>query len=138
MTTLIAVGEAAAAVVGIGGASAVVVKGVRILRKVGHFFDQWFGNSDVRSPGVVDRLVALETATVEAKSAAERAVTVAETVAADATSGREHLASLITAHDGDAAKWLADGQAWGHRIDARLDALEATVNPDPQLKPPAG
>jgi hypothetical protein len=137
--------EVAGLVVGIGGAGAVIVKGGSALRRFGHFVDKLAGNGDTE-PGILKRLEDLKGVTDGLKGdAAELKVSgVERDDRIDAlTEAVQELGVKIDNHvDGDAQKWLADGQEWGNRLESGISELDVRVTnlegPDDTQDPVVG
>lgn len=116
--TLVQLAAFAGVIVAVGGASVVLQKGVRALRKFGRLLDGFLGDGTAKHPSVPDRLGAMEdNQTQFSVDQADLKTTV------------EELKATVAAHvDGDAPKWLEDGQAWGNRLDDQVAALGTRVS----------
>lgn len=100
---LLGMTEVAGLVIALGGAGAVIQKGVRGLRRLGRLLDGFLGDGTAKHPSVPDRLAALELQVTA-------------------------MGQKIDAHvDRDAPGLLADGQAWGRRLDASVEDLHSRV-----------
>lgn len=93
---------------GVGAVAVGVAKAVSGLRRFSRLLDGFLG--DGKHASVPDRLTALE----------DRLTAVEASVSASATKIDEHV-------DGDAKQWLADGQAWGNRLDGQVAELDTRV-----------
>lgn len=116
-------------VIGIGGASTVVVKGARMARRFGHFIDKLAGNGG-REPGILKRLDDLQS-TVDDLTHGQ--VTL--------TQGQDELKRKLDQHiDSEVPTWRAEGEAWGHRLDNQVadhDQRLSRLEQDPLTGPPA-
>ncbi|MGH7743484.1 MAG: hypothetical protein ACREQ5_01500 [Candidatus Dormibacteria bacterium] len=115
--TLITATEVAGLVVAVGGAGVVIRNGVRDMRRFWRFVDR-----QEATPGALDKL------TKEVKAL---------------TDAVKEQGMILMAHvDGEAPKWLADGQAWGKRLEAADSALAMRIatleRVNSQVQPPAG
>lgn len=131
--------EFTALIIGIGGAGTVLVKGARMARRFGHFIDKLAGNGD-REPGILKRLDDLQSA-VDDLTAGQVILTQQgddlatrgdrrDAALAELKTSVDTMGDKLNAHcDTDAVNWRAEGEAWGRRIDARLDALEGKQDP---------
>ena len=104
---LVTGGEVAGLVVAVGGCGVVFSKGVRAMRRFARFLDGFLGDGSTKHPSVLERLDKQDKAL------------------ADLAHGQVIMQQSLDQHiDTDTPSWRAEGEAWGHRIDARLDALE--------------
>jgi hypothetical protein len=105
-------------VLGIGAVAVGISKAVRGLRRFARLLDGFLGDGTTKHPSVPDRLSAMETNQEEFK-------TTQDELAAKV----EALTVTVDHHvDGDAQKWLADGQAWGNRLDGQVADLGTRVS----------
>jgi len=109
--TLVTAAEFAGLIITLGGASEVLRRAVRGLRRFARLLDGFLGDGTARHPSVPDRLSAME----------ERLTTVEATVKTSAEKIDSHV-------DGDAQTWKAEGEAWGHRLDSQVAALDSRVS----------
>lgn len=96
-------------VIGIGGSSAVLYKGVSALRRFGHFIDKLAGNGD-SEPGILKRLDTLQ-------------------VQLDGlVHGQQELKAKLDDHlDTEVPAWRTEGEAWGQRLDSQVEDLDQRV-----------
>lgn len=145
MSVLVDAAQVTALIIGVGGASTVIYKGFRMARRFGHFIDKLAGNGD-SEPGILARLEQLKSdvddlshgQVILTQGADERTRQINDLTAAVTTMGDK-----IDNHvDGDAPKLLADGQAWGNRLQDQADSntrrIEALEAVDPLTSGHAG
>jgi hypothetical protein len=137
--TLLQATETCALVVGIGGAGTVLYKGGKALRRLGHFLDKLTGNTDSSEPGIFKRMDALQTVVDDLAHGQVILTEGQQTLTEGAVERNRQIGALTSAvnamgdkidnHvDTDATQWKAEGEQWGHKIDGRLDALEAKTD----------
>ena len=108
---LVVATEVAGLVVAMGGAGVVLQKGVRGMRRFARFLDGFLGDGTTRHPSVPDRLTALET-TVSGMS-----------------DKLDRTAELIDDHvTTEVPTMMADGQAWGNRLEDAVAQLDSRVS----------
>lgn len=100
----------AGVVVAVGGAWVVLLKVVRAMRRFARFLDGWFGDGTVKHPSVLDRLGTMETN--QTQTTTDLAAVKAQTASIERKLD-EHVDTV-------APGLLADGQAWGHRLDEQV------------------
>jgi hypothetical protein len=143
--TLLQITEAVGLVAGTGAAAVALGKGFSMARRFGHFVDKLMGNGDGGTePGILARLEGLKTTVDDLTSAgalrdskidalvdSQEAMKVQN--AGDLAEVKEAVHEVkvkLDEHvDSVAPSLLADGQAWGGRLEARLDALESDRHP---------
>lgn len=123
MTSLIQATEVTAFVIGIGGAGAVITKGVTVMRRLGHFIDKLAGNGDTE-PGIMKRLEELKTTVDDLTDRGDAR----DNKIDDLTTAVHTLTDKIDRHvDSDAPTWRAEGEAWGRRLDGQVAGLDTRV-----------
>lgn len=127
--TLVQLAAFAGVIVAVGGASVVIQKGLRAMRRFARLLDGFLGDGTGKHPSVPERMEAIDQrmTTLEAQATSGIADVKADVAAIKSqTASIEH--KLDTHVDGDAKTWLADGQAWGNRLDGQVADLGTRVS----------
>jgi polyhydroxyalkanoate synthesis regulator phasin len=113
------------AALGAGAVGAGLLKAVKGLRRFARFLDGFLGDGTSKHPSVPDRLEAMETNQTQFREDQTEVKTSVEKL----TSKVEALTVTVDNHvDGDAQRWLADGQEWGHKLDGQVESLDQRVS----------
>jgi hypothetical protein len=121
MTTLVEATEVAALIVGVGGAATVVQKGVKALRRLSRVADGILGDGSKEHPGVVAGQAELVEAidALKAQATADLAEVKQDVAAVKAQTAA--IERKLDDHvDTVAPSLLADGQAWGNKLDSEI------------------
>jgi hypothetical protein len=103
---------------GTGTVAVGISKAVKGLRRFARLLDGFLGDGTSKHPSVPDRLSAMETNQEEFKATQD-----------ELAAKVEALTVTVDNHvDGDAKKWLADGQEWGNRLDGQVAELGTRVS----------
>jgi hypothetical protein len=110
---------------GIGSVAVGITKAVRGLRKFSRLLDGFLGDGTSKHPSVPDRLDAMEKNQEEFRAQQEQGTADLAAVKAQTASIEKKLDDHV---DTEAPGLLADGQAWGKRLDGQVADLGTRVS----------